>query len=340
MLPFGTRAKYEDTNHYKYKKNEKIDEIKAKVKRLKNEREQKKKLQDAIKNQKYAQGQTVMKRMHEDIMRDKGIVLSPGQPSPAIMPNGIASAPRINMGYKVPRKFTLESLSKMNYGDFTVPQQNNQYEDEFKPEDVLDSDDEIDEEIENMYQFKENATVAHNSVLDLQSNKQNSPMLPGSQKHRYQEHSSSIGYQPPAYKNTPSNKNIYTSGPVTGGKRRNKDLIVNKSMINQGRLAQPNARKLKGTTTRTRGSSVHHSAINVLKGGRSKSKPKNIYGAKGNRNKSLKNVQSDYSPNRNRIRDKLKIGNQAIKRTQNYDLKNKRNQQQKMNNVLRMHNYE
>lgn len=40
MLPFNTRARYEDdTNQYKFKKNKDIEEIKKQVRLIKSERE-------------------------------------------------------------------------------------------------------------------------------------------------------------------------------------------------------------------------------------------------------------------------------------------------------------
>lgn len=350
MLPFNTRAKYEDTNAYKFKKNKNIAEIKAKVSQLKKERAKRKDEEEAVKNRKYLQGQTAMKKMHESMMRDKGIVMGPGHQNIAIMPGSVGNfSSKAPAGYKVPRKFTLESLSNMHYGDFTIPNVNNEYGDEFKPEDILDSDDEIDEEIEHMYQFKDKRSMNDlNSIMNLNSNIHSSAILPGTNK-RFPNGSinNSIAYHPQHLKHPHTNKNSYTSVPITNAKKRNKNLHVNKSMIshnNNNRNYKPTGRNPKQhSTTRARGHSVHHSAI-ALNKRHPKSKHVNSnYPSKQYRNKSSKNTyvyHSDHSPGRNKIKDRFKIGNQALKRTKEYDLKARKLKNQKLSNVLKMHNYE
>lgn len=345
MLPFNTRAGYEETNPYKYKKSKNIDDIKAKVTELKQARLREKEDLEAVKRKKYLQGQTLMKKMHESILRDKGIVLGPGQTSGAMLPQGLNNnfLNKVALGYKVPRKFTLESLSKMNYGDFSMPNGSDN-NDEFRPDDILDSDEDLDEEIQNMYHYKEQrGPQQNNSVIDINHGLQNSPLMGigGGAKNRYQAVSSVNNSV--ANLNTKKisvNKNAYISNPPTSVKKRNtKELKINKSMVQNGRggLNRSNLRGLKASTSRTRGSSVHKSVVNAYKN-RSKSKPKQLLSVKNSRNKSSKNIHSDYSPNR-RLKDKLKIGAQALKRTKEYDMKSKKKQEQKLNNVLKMQNY-
>lgn len=79
---------------------------------------------DQKKRFEYDRQQNIMRKMHEEIVRDKGLYIIPATNignSTSLLPNGLLNSATSNkrpQGYKIPRKFTLESLGKMDYRDF------------------------------------------------------------------------------------------------------------------------------------------------------------------------------------------------------------------------------
>ena len=75
---------------------------------------------DLKKRFEYDRHQNIMRKMRQEIVRDKELYIIPGSNagnSSSLLPAGLLNSSTINkrqQGYKIPRKFTLESLGKMN----------------------------------------------------------------------------------------------------------------------------------------------------------------------------------------------------------------------------------
>ena len=342
-LPFNTRAKYEDTNNYKFKRKQNIEEIKQKVQTLKKQRQQVKEEKDNHKNTQYIKGQNVMRRMHEDLLRDKGIYVPPGTQIGSIAPqmhagSAITSAGKGSSKYRMPRKFTLESLGKMDYRDF-IPPTKSQDEDEFKPSDVLDSDEDMDEEIENMYNFKTRDQNEHNSY-HVSPDMRNS--VDNTNHHYMSAHTSQIlpknPQRPPVQKGI---KNSLSSVPISTMPQKIKSGRVNQSRLPpqkrqtaaiKNQYSHPTK---KGSLPRgRRGHSVIHqgTTAGARANKRSKSKAKMQKGYRS----STKAV-SDYSPKQKRSQRLKNATNKSMARANEYDSQAKRKQEQKLRNILKMH---
>lgn len=321
ILPFNTRAKYEDTNNYKFKKKQNIEEIKKKVQKLKLARQKQKVEEEKKKKYDYTKHQNIMKRMHEDLLRDKGIYIAPGM-SPyqgntqmGISMAGSAAGQRMP-GYKIPRKFTLESLNHMDYRDFIIPTGNNEDDEEFKPSDVLDSDDDDYED------FPSALPRPHISM-------NNSQIMPIEVHHQRQA-------QNPI-------KNHVTSVPISSGKpkkepkhRENKSMLIpqkRQHVRTEHRYSVPN--KGNPTPAKKRGHSViHHGALTNSR----VTKKSHLHLSAHKAYKSNKHSVSDYSPGRKRNAKLRMANNKSLKRANEYDLRNKKKQEQKLKNIMKMHN--
>lgn len=340
MLPFNTRAPHNDTNSYKIKRKQNIDEIKEKVQKLKKAREKHKIEEEKKKKHDYTKHQNIMRKMHEDLMRDKGIYLAPGASLGMGMSqmSGVinSSGGKRQMGYKVPRKFTLEALGKMDYRDFMVP--NAASDDEFKPSDVLDSDEDIDEEIMNMYQYKSR------DLMDQQNYYPSPPQKVASSTNIRQNLSVNNSQILPkgAHKRQSQNPitNHLSSVPISKERKKQSGRpLPNKSMLppqkreNVRTEHRYTTKKGSSSPARKRGNSVvHNIASNHLKS--AKKGLANLYQSRVY--KSNKHSVSDYSPGRKR-KDRLKANNtKSLKRASQYDLNAKRLQEQKLKNILKL----
>lgn len=274
--------------------------------------------------------------MHEDLLRDKGIYVAPGsimQTGALNMPGAMKSA--ANMGYRIPRKFTLDSLSKMHYSDFVPP--NGKDEDEFKPSDVLDSDEDVDEEVLNMYNFK------NRDIMDANTY-QISPQIRSTvnkiDKQYLSAHNSQV-MQTGMSKKVPTkiNKNV-NSVPMSRGNKKKSTIKVNQSVLlpqkKQGAFPKSSVggAKLHITPARKRNQSVIHQGPHTgarnRKRSLSKLHPTNAY-------KSSSKAVSDYSPGRKRGL-KLKMShNKSLLRANQFDAKSRYKQEEKLKNILKMH---
>ena len=222
MLPFNTRAKYEDTNQYRFKKPKDIEEIKRQVRQIKSEREKQRKEQEVKRKNEYTKHQNIMKRMHEDILRDKGLYVAPGTGvgiDGSQLPNSLMNNSSINkriQGYKIPRKFTLESLGKLDYTIFGAPS-NNDYNDEFRPADILDSDEELDDDIINLYHYK-NRSNSIDQTYHTVPNQINSATDLRQPKIHLQTNITAQG--PNKMINSTTTKNMAESVPISRGNKR------------------------------------------------------------------------------------------------------------------------
>jgi hypothetical protein len=305
---------------------------------MKDEKKRERTEEEMKKNTQYKKHQNIMRKMHEDILRDKGIYVPPGMLSgtghhnQSLNPSavGASRAP----GYKMPRKFTLESLGKMDYRQFIPPTEDNQ--DDFKPSDVIDSDDEMDDDILELYQFnkrEEPYTLQmnpnSNSALNLHPtslNVNSSLTLPGGVTLKRKAHNAV--------------KNHLESVPISIRNKRGSLGRVNQSMIppQKRKNAIMNQRYINNKKDRTpakkRGlSKVNKGALTDLRNPKSKSKlmPENAY-------KSRKGGIPDYSPNRNR-NEKLKLSNnKSLVRASDFDRRTKIKQEQKLKNILKLQN--
>lgn len=340
MLPFNTRAKYEDTNNYRFKRKENIDEIKQKVQHLKELRNKNRNEDETKKNTQYRKHQNIMRKIHEDILRDKGIYIAPGmmsgigQAGPGI--NSSAIGTNRTVGYKIPRKFTLESLGKMDYREFIPPTGNAQDED-FKPSDVIDSDDEMDDDILELYQFNKREEAYG---LQMIANANSASNL-------HPKYLSANASQDMQGSMTAKNKaqsivkNHLQSMPISRSNKRGGNVRVNQSMLppqkrkNAATEHRYASNKSKNKTpAKKRGHSIaaYKGIITDLKN--KKNKPK-LY---PNAYRSVKGAVSDYSPNRKR-NDKLKASNnRSLVRASDFDRKSKLKQEQKLRNILKLQN--
>ena len=347
MLPFNTRAKYEDTNNYKFQKKQDIEEIKRKVKKLKQAREKQKMEEEKRKEIEYAKHQNVMRKMHEDLMRDRGIYVAPGTSlnsghlqTHGTMINSSAGINKRAQGYRVPRKFTLEALGRMDYRDF-IPAPNTQEEEEFKPSDVLDSDEELDEEIMNLYQYRNkslhDAHAYHtasqhvNSVVNLHhpsASVSTSQVLPSGISKR--DHQKVMNHY---IQSVPMSRENKKRLPNTG---------INKSVLppqKRQNVMTEHRRYSVHKSSRTPAKKRNQSVIphGAIAGTRSTKKSvSKLYPAKGL--KTSKYPVSDYSPGRKRNASLRAANKKSLKRASEFDRKSKFNQEQKLKNILKMHN--
>ena len=347
MLPFNTRAKYEDTNRYKFKKKADIENVKREVQRLKEQRIKRKKDEETKKNTIYQRNQNIMKKMHEELLRDKGIYIAPGSTIGAGMPNLGSGMPNPSaylkqqnkVGYQVPRKFTLEALGRMDYTDFNPPN-GTETEDEFKPSDVLDSDEDIDEEIEQLYHFK-NPPINHNnyglgnakSALSAQHLHDSGLSVDNSQ------HLSNAGRNNRQGQILVQKQQESMTIPKNV-KRKNPLGRVNQSMLppQKRKNAVPHGRynyKTSNTPAKKRGNSSIHHGVSTENRNRRKPAP-GIY-----HNKAYKSGHHSVSGNSpgSKVNSKIRIANnKSLVRANQYDARSKAKQEQKLKNILRMHN--
>ena len=109
MLPFNSRSKYEDTNQYKFKIPKDIEEIRKQVRLIKSQREKQRMQNDVKKRFEYDRHQNIMRKMHEGIMRDKGLYIIPASnvgSSLSLLPGGLINSAATNrrpQGYKLPK---------------------------------------------------------------------------------------------------------------------------------------------------------------------------------------------------------------------------------------------
>lgn len=345
MLPFNTRTRYEDeTNHYKAKKNKDIEEIKKQVRLIKSQREKQRNEQEAKKNNEYTKHQNVMRKMHEDLLRDKGLYVPPGSSvgiNGSQLPNNLTNNSNANkrvQGYKIPRKFTLESLGKLDYTVFGLPS-NNEYNDEFKPDDVLDSDDELDEEIMNLYHYKERSNSIDQTYRSV-PNHVNSVIDISNPKIHIQTNIAAQGVG--KIINSSTNKSMVGPLPVPKPQKSKADISkVNRSMLPEKRksILRTEHKMASGmnknlSPARGRGLSLNKYPSKLSKSP-TKSQSK-VYGSKSYI--KSKQVNSDYSPGRKR-KTKMEIGNlKSLKKANEYDLKSRKTQDQRLKNILKMQN--
>jgi hypothetical protein len=339
MLPFNTRAKHEDTNNYRFKRKQNIDEIKQKVQQMKEMRNKNRNEDETKKNTQYKKHQNIMRKIHEDILRDKGIYIAPGMNSAighvGAGINSSAVGTNRTVGYKVPRKFTLESLGKMDYRQF-IPPNGDVQDDNFKPSDVIDSDDEMDDDILELYQF--------NKTEEAYGLQMNANVNSASNLHpKYLSVNASqdmIGAMTAKSKAQNIVKNHLQSMPISRGNKRGGNARVNQSMLppQKRKNAATEHRYASNTKNKTpakkRGHSIaaYKNIITDLK--KNKNKPK-LY---PNAYRSVKGAISDYSPNRKR-NDKLKASNnKSLVRASDFDKKAKLKQEQKLRNILKLQN--
>jgi len=288
-----------------------------------------------------------MKKMYEDLLRNRGIYVAPNSsfaPGSSQLPNSlINSSASINkrvQGYKIPRKFTLESLGKMDYTDFLQPN-NSDYNDEFKPSDVLDSDDEMDDDIMKLYQFKNKPLLIDQTYHSVPVHVNSSVDL----HHPHISVSTNIMPLGPSKKvpQTTSKNQVMASAPISRLVKRNEETHhkVNKSTVPQRRKSVIRTEhryadgKKNHSPPKQRKMSVNHGLRYP-----SKSPKKNnshVYGSKPNL-RVAKAVNSDYSPGRRR-KTRLEVGNlKSLKRANEHDSRVKRKQDQRLKNILKMQN--
>ena len=122
----------------------------------------------------------------------------------------------------------------MDYRDFGVFS-NNEYNDDFKPSDVVDSDEEIDEDIVNLYNYR-NRNSSLENVYKSAPNQANS--VADLQQPKIKITTNILPNGPNRLKvvNSSMNKSLITSVPASRLNKRNKDKIkVNKSMLPERR---------------------------------------------------------------------------------------------------------
>jgi len=325
-LPFNTRAKREDTNNYKHKSKKDIDKIKMEVQKLKQKREMARRLEEKKKETLYQRNQNIMKRMHEDLVRDKG-----GYVEPPIQGGVNSLHPTLNkqrIGYQVPRKFTLESLGRMDYRDFN-PQstQVDEVEDDFKPSDVIDSEEDMDEEIEEFYQFKNRNPQAENYALSVAKTSVSAHQL----------HDPGLNVNSSQSTNPMNPKKL--NAAIGSQKKVNHSIIHNPKIKNiGGRLknsilpSQKHFKPYKVAPSKPRG--VYHSHHpRSSHPQKAKRKPIALYNTRSH--KSVHNSVSDYSSAQKNKADqriaKLRVANSnSLVRAHKFDAQNKLRQEQKL----------
>lgn len=336
-LPFNTREKYEDTNRYRFKKKKNIDQIRKEVQKLKERRTMQKKKEDNKKNTQYIRNQNIMRKMHEELVRDKGGFAGQNSRINAGIHNNLINKNKV-FGYNVPKKFTLESLGRMDYREFN-PNQDKESDDEFKPSDVIDSEEgDIDDEIEEMYHFKarsvqndnyglvavKNSVSAHQlheSGIGINKSQHLSPVISGRRQVKVEKQGNGI--------------------IMSGSKRKGVGGKVNQSMLppqkRNNALNQHRYKAYKGNNTpvKKRGRSmVTHGHTSET---RTRKKPlPGKYHSKVYKNNQHPALDYNHGNKRNA---KLRVANnKSLVRANQYDAKSKIKQEQKLKNILRLQN--
>ena len=296
------------------------------------------------KNNEYTKHQNAMRRMHEDLLRDKGLYVAPGSSvgiNGSQLPNSLMNNTNINkrvQGYKIPRKFTLESLGKLDYTVFGVPS-NNEYNDEFKPADILDSDEELDEEIMNLYHFKERSNSIDQTYRSV-PNQVNSTTDINNPKVHIQ--TNKIPQELNKMVNSATNKSMVGPLPKSKIEKEKAELTkVNKSMLPERRKSILRTEHKMASGTKKNLSPTRGRGLSLNKYPNKSSKSPNKSHSKAYGSKpylKTKQVNSDYSPGRKR-KARMELDNiKSLKKASEYDLKSRKTQDQRLKNILKMQN--
>lgn len=140
-IPFNIRDKVktteEELSKYKFKSKLSPDEIKRLAQEAKNKRAQDRILKEKEEKEKYQKERETLRKMHEQLRRDKG--LTTGRKDRG----GAYQDMNAKHGDEKHLKITFAVIEKMHYSDFNS---GNDAED-FKPSDIIDEEDQSEDEV-------------------------------------------------------------------------------------------------------------------------------------------------------------------------------------------------